>query len=197
MFDRGDEKAASNLRKHGVSFERATLAFNDPFGLVLEDDRIGYDEARFILIGVVRDRMLTVVYTEKGEPSGSFQHERRSRGSGGGIMNNRKASDPIFDWNKLDAMSEAEKHRAALADPDNPPLTEDDMRRMKRVPRAKVIRRALGLSQEEFSARFRIPLGTLRDWEQGRTEPDQAARAYLTVIARAPDAVVDALGNAA
>jgi putative transcriptional regulator len=36
-------------------------------------------------------------------------------------------------------------------------------------------------------------LGTLRDWEQGRVEPDQAARAYLTVIARAPEVVRKAL----
>jgi len=50
-----------------------------------------------------------------------------------------------------------------------------------------------GLTQEEFSARFRIPLGTLRDWEQGKSEPDQAARAYLTVIARDPEAVRKAL----
>ena len=54
-------------------------------------------------------------------------------------------------------------------------------------------REELGLTQEEFSARFRIPLGTLRDWEQGAAEPDQAARAYLTVIARNPKAVADAL----
>jgi putative transcriptional regulator len=37
--------------------------------------------------------------------------------------------------------------------------------------------RALGLTQQEFSVRFLIPLGTLRDWEQGAAEPDQAARA--------------------
>jgi putative transcriptional regulator len=93
-------------------------------------------------------------------------------------------------------MSEAESHYAAVSDLDNPPLTGDDMRRMKRVPRVRIIRRALGLSQEEFAARFRIPVGTLRDWEQGRTEPDQAARAYLTVIARAPDEVAKALNAA-
>ena len=40
---------------------------------------------------------------------------------------------------------------------------------------------------------FKFPLGTLRDWEQGAAEPDQAARAYLTVIARDPDAVRKAL----
>jgi transcriptional regulator with XRE-family HTH domain len=44
----------------------------------------------------------------------------------------------------------------------------------------------LGLTQQEFADRYRIPIGTLRDWEQGRTEPDQAARAYLNVIARDP-----------
>jgi putative transcriptional regulator len=97
------------------------------------------------------------------------------------------------DWSRLDAMTEAEKHAAALSDPDNRPLTEADMQRMKRTPRAKIIRRALGLSQEDFAARYHIPLGTLRDWEQGRVEPDQAARAYLTVIARDPEAVRKAL----
>jgi DNA-binding transcriptional regulator YiaG len=53
--------------------------------------------------------------------------------------------------------------------------------------------RALALTQEEFAARFRIPLGTLRDWEQGRSEPDQPAKAYLTVIARDPQGVERAL----
>lgn len=47
-----------------------------------------------------------------------------------------------------------------------------------------MIRRALGLTQEEFAGRFHIPLGTLRDWEQGAAAPDQSARAYITVIAR-------------
>ena len=51
----------------------------------------------------------------------------------------------------------------------------------------------LGLTQEEFAARYRIPLGTLRDWEQGRSEPDQPARAYLTVIAHDPEGVRRAL----
>jgi putative transcriptional regulator len=97
------------------------------------------------------------------------------------------------DWSRLDALTAAAKHAAALSDPDNRPLTEEDMRRMKRTPRAKIIRRALGLSQEDFAACYHIPIGTLRDWEQGRVEPDQAARAYLTVIARAPEVVRKAL----
>jgi len=79
--------------------------------------------------------------------------------------------------------------RAAGADPDAQPLSDADLRRMKRTPPAKVIRRALELTQEEFSARYHIPLGTLRDWEQGRAEPDQPTRAYLMLIARDPEHV--------
>ena len=76
------------------------------------------------------------------------------------------------------------RKKAAHADPNAQPLTESDLKRMKRTPRAKIIRRALELTQEEFAMRFHIPLGTLQDWEQGSAEPDQPARAYLTVIAR-------------
>lgn len=78
---------------------------------------------------------------------------------------------------------------AACADRDAQPLTQADLERMKRTPRAKIIRRALALTQEEFATRYHIPLGTLRDWEQGRAEPDQPTRAYLTLIARDPDRV--------
>ena len=52
---------------------------------------------------------------------------------------------------------------------------------------------ALAMTQEEFAACYHIPLGTLRGWEQGRSEPDQPAKAYLTVIARDPDGVERAL----
>jgi len=86
-------------------------------------------------------------------------------------------------------MTVGEIERAARADPDAQPLTKSDLKRMKRTPRAKIIRRALELTQEEFAARYHIPIGTLRDWEQGRAEPDQPTRAYLTLIARDPDRV--------
>lgn len=100
---------------------------------------------------------------------------------------------PAEDWDRFDAMSAAARRAAALADPDARPLASEDLKRMRRTPRIKIIRRALGLSQEEFSARLHIPVGTLRDWEQGRKEPDAAARAYLEVIGRNPSAVAEAL----
>jgi putative transcriptional regulator len=97
------------------------------------------------------------------------------------------------DWARVDAMTEEEVMAAALSDPDAQPLTDETAKFRKRLPQARVIRRALHLTQEEFAARYRIPIGTLRDWEQGRAEPDQPARAYLTVIARDPEAVARAL----
>jgi putative transcriptional regulator len=100
------------------------------------------------------------------------------------------------DWAALRGMTDEEINAAALTDPDNPPLTPERQEKLKRVPQVKVIRRVLRLTQEEFAARFRIPLGTLRDWEQGKSEPDQAARAYLTVIASDPEAVRKALESA-
>jgi len=89
----------------------------------------------------------------------------------------------------LRPMTQEAVEKAAQADRDARPLTQADLKRMKRTPQAKVIRRALELTQEEFSACYHIPLGTLRDWEQGRAEPDQPTRAYLTIIASDPDRV--------
>lgn len=97
------------------------------------------------------------------------------------------------DWKRLRAMTEREVRAAALTDPDAHPLTHAELALMKRVTRIKTLRRALRLTQEEFATRYHIPLGTLRDWEQGRCEPDQPARAYLTVIARDPEGVLRAL----
>ena len=90
-------------------------------------------------------------------------------------------------------MTDEERHVAALSDPDNPPRTPEQLARMRRVARAKFIRHKLGMSQEDFARRFGIPIGTLRDWEQHRSEPDQAARSYLQVIERDPEAVLRAL----
>ncbi len=99
------------------------------------------------------------------------------------------------DWARVDAMTDEEIHAAAMADPDARPMTPEQMAKARRVPRVKTLRRTLGLTQEEFAARYHIPLGTLRDWEQGRTEPDQPARAYLRVIASNPDWVSRTLAN--
>ena len=91
------------------------------------------------------------------------------------------------------AMTEAEISIAAAADPDARPMTEAELRNARREPSIKTMRRALGITQEEFATRYHVPLGTLREWEQGRAEPDQPAKAYLAVIAHDPEGVRRAL----
>ena len=75
-----------------------------------------------------------------------------------------------FPETPMRQMTEAEIAAAAAADPDARPMTPEEMANARRVPRVRTLRRALGLTQEEFAARYHIPLGTLRDWEQGRAQ---------------------------
>jgi putative transcriptional regulator len=103
------------------------------------------------------------------------------------------------NYARLDAMTEEEVLAAARSDPDALPAEDrkpGSLGPARRAPLSRWIRLKLGLSQDEFAAAFRIPVGTLRDWEQHRREPDQAARAYLDVIAREPKAVRRALALA-
>ena len=59
----------------------------------------------------------------------------------------------------------------------------------------KVIREAMGLSQDEFALEFGLEVSTLRNWEQGRSEPDTAARNFLVTVADNPEAVRAALSR--
>jgi len=76
-------------------------------------------------------------------------------------------SERPFPESPMRPMSEDEVHAAAMADPDARPMTPEERARARRVPRVRTLRRVLGLTQEEFAARYQIPLGSLRDWEQG------------------------------
>ena len=104
-------------------------------------------------------------------------------------MKKKNMSRTTTSRKTLRSMTPEAIEAAARADRDAQPLTRSNLKRMKRTPQAKIIRRALDLTQEEFASRYHIPIGTLRDWEQGRTQPDQPARAYLTLIARDPEHV--------
>ncbi len=66
-FEWDESKAASNYAKHGVGFGEASRVFRDLFGIEVLDDRKDYGEERFIRTGMAGDRLLTVVYTERGE----------------------------------------------------------------------------------------------------------------------------------
>ena len=90
-------------------------------------------------------------------------------------------------------MTEEEILADALSDPDNPPLTEDELKRMRPVALSKRIRWKLGLGREGFATRFGIPLETVTAWERHEIEPDAVAKAYLAVIAADPESVDRAL----
>ena len=66
-FEWDDDKAAANVRKHGVSFEQAALAFRDLFAVEWLDMREDYGEERIILVGTSQGQILAVVYTEREE----------------------------------------------------------------------------------------------------------------------------------
>jgi putative transcriptional regulator len=57
------------------------------------------------------------------------------------------------------------------------------------------IRHRLGMSQAEFASRFGFKLDAVQNWEQGRRRPEGAARAFLRVIEREPEAVQRALAG--
>ena len=90
------------------------------------------------------------------------------------------------DWARLNSMTEEEVMAAALSDPDAQPLTPEQLAKMRRVSRVKVLRQRLGMTQAEFANAFHLPITTLRDWEQHRSTPDAPARALLLAIERNP-----------
>lgn len=82
-FEWDDGKAAQNYADHGVTFETATEIFKDPSAIERLDDREDYGEDRYVIIGMVDDRVLCVVYTLRNgavriiSARGAEPHERR------------------------------------------------------------------------------------------------------------------------
>lgn len=74
-------------------------------------------------------------------------------------------------------------------DPEDFDVTAEGMERGQRARLIRMTRTGLGLSQAEFASRFRVPVGTLRDWEQARVTAPDFAVAYVKVIAQHPDIV--------
>lgn len=87
-------------------------------------------------------------------------------------------------------------HIILPADPADPEDFDVTVEAMDRAQRARLIRKTrtgLKLSQAEFAARFMVPVGTLRDWEQARVTAPDFAVAYVRVIGQFPDLVAKAV----
>lgn len=63
------------------------------------------------------------------------------------------------------------------------------------IPDVRAIRRRLRMSQQRFASAYRIPLATLKNWEQGRRQPDAPAAAYLLAIQRKPKEIMEAMAR--
>lgn len=83
------QKARSNRRKHGVSFEEATSVFYDPLSITIDDPLHSNDEERFIIIGIsTQRRVLVVAHTDKGDiiriisarPAETYEREQYEEG---------------------------------------------------------------------------------------------------------------------
>jgi putative transcriptional regulator len=103
-----------------------------------------------------------------------------------------------FDWSKVDAMTDKDIARQIASNPDAAPdiaaeLKKGTLRRPIKPEQIKDVRRKTGLSQSSFATRLHLNVATIRNWEQGRTRPDGAAIALLTVIDRAPEMAMRAL----
>jgi putative transcriptional regulator len=99
------------------------------------------------------------------------------------------------DWERLAAMTEEEIEANARADPDNPPISNEELKFFRRVVNVREIRKRQNLTQKQFSDRYRIPLGTLRDWEQRGRIPDGAATTLLRIIDKYPEIVLEVLAE--
>lgn len=203
-FEWDKNKAETNLSKHGIAFQHAVKAFSDHFAIELIDDREDYGEERINLIGMCDGVILYVSTRNAANAFESFQQDERRNMSKNTIITKIRSDGTIvevlengserpFPDTPMRPMTEEDIKTVALADPDARPMTAAGLRRARRVSPAKSLRWSLNLTQQEFSNRYQIPIGTLRDWEQGRTEPDQPAKAYLKVIAHDPEGVLRAL----
>ena len=88
------------------------------------------------------------------------------------------------------------EHIVLPADPSDAEDFDVTAEGLDRAQRARLIRKTrtgLGLSQTDFAARFRVPVGTLRDWEQARATAPDFAVAYVRVIGAYPDMVAKAV----
>lgn len=92
-------------------------------------------------------------------------------------------------------MTDAEIFASVEDDPDACPTPLGVKRDWQPYIYVAPIRRRLGLTQEEFGARYGIPVSCIRDWEQNRTRPDRATVSYLRAISQEPEILAEIVGR--
>jgi putative transcriptional regulator len=93
----------------------------------------------------------------------------------------------VADRSKLDATSEEDIRSHMIEDGQDPDECVPDSYELVVPP--QVVREKLKMTQEEFAQALRVPIGTLRNWEQRRVGLDPAVRSLLAIIYRMPEAL--------
>jgi putative transcriptional regulator len=104
-------------------------------------------------------------------------------------MDSIRKLKPRIDRARIDTTTEADIRRQMREDGQE----DTDLAGFLPVVPPQLLRKRLGMTQAEFARALRIPLSTLRNWEQGRVLPDPAARSLLAIVARSPKAALRAL----
>jgi len=194
LFEWDEAKSRRASSERGFGFDYATRIFFGPT-LEKEDIRRSYGEVRMQAIGQVGNDVFFVVDTDRGdarshhigaarqqEGTEIMAHVRRT-------MESIRRVKPRVDRAKIEATTEADIRRHMREDDQE----ESDLAGYAPVIPPQALRKRLGMTQEVFAKALRIPLSTLRNWEQGRVLPDPAARSLLAIVARNPKAALRAL----
>lgn len=197
-FDWDEAKHDSNILRRGYGFDDAARIFAGPV-IEWEDVRHDYGERRMIAVGTAEGKFLTVVYTDRGDirwiitswpssPKGASTMARKPM-----TLDEIMASPSRMDHAKLDATTEEDIRRYQIEDgydPDFVPV------QVTVVEPPRDIRKRLGMTQEQFAEALRVPLATLRNWEQGRFAMDPAVKSLLRIVSQNPEAAFKALAGA-
>lgn len=150
---------------------------------------------RVLALGVAEGAVLAVTYTDRGDVRRIYFRPRREQEGARPMaivrksLDEIKASRPKSDRRRIAATSDKEIMRHRIED------GEDLDAPQNFAPSARTLRLQHGMTQEQFAVALHIPVATLRNWEQGRVAPDPAAQSLLTVFAKNPEAVLEALAE--
>jgi putative transcriptional regulator len=194
-FDWDPAKSEATFRNRGFDFAYASRIFAG-YRLETIDARADYGEVRIRAIGRVGPDIL----------HRDLHHARLDRAAHLRSPGEQKGARPValtrmtleqimarfggkIDRAKLDATTEEDIRRHMIEDGEDP----DEEPRFERVVLPQEVRKKLGMTQTEFSTLLRIPVATLRNWEQNRFVMEPAAQTLLKLIDREPEAALRAL----
>ena len=157
---------------------------------MLVDDRFDYGETRQVAFGPIRGRLFVCVFVERGATRRIISlrkaNSREVKSYGEKVEQGRSGALGETDWEKVDAMTDADIARQIASNSDAAPdmAPEVDVR---------AIRRAAGMTQAEFAAAYHFSVRTVQEWERGAKRPSGPARALLRVIKADPEGLKRAL----